>query len=82
MVERIQEFESLGIETFILSGNPLLEEAYRVAETVLPKLGVTGPSTRLSNGSLLSLGTQTDNANDADNGAKTHADETIGVAAQ
>jgi hypothetical protein len=56
VVERIQEFESLGIETFILSGNPLLEEAYRVAETVLPKLGVTGPSSRLSNGSLLSLG--------------------------
>ena len=47
VVERIQEFESLGIETFILSGNPLLEEAYRVAETVLPKLGVRGPSSRL-----------------------------------
>jgi alkanesulfonate monooxygenase len=40
IVERLQEFESLGVDTFILSGNPLLEEAYRVAETVLPKLGV------------------------------------------
>jgi alkanesulfonate monooxygenase len=40
VVERLQEFEALGVDTFILSGNPLLEEAYRVAETVLPKLGV------------------------------------------
>jgi alkanesulfonate monooxygenase len=40
VVERIQEFEALGVDTFILSGNPLLEEAYRVSETVLPKLGV------------------------------------------
>ncbi|MCW2986717.1 MAG: alkanesulfonate monooxygenase [Conexibacter sp.] len=40
IVERLQEFEALGVDTFILSGNPLLEEAYRVAETVLPKLGV------------------------------------------
>ncbi|MGA5702419.1 LLM class flavin-dependent oxidoreductase [Peterkaempfera bronchialis] len=42
VVERLQEFESLGVDTFILSGNPLLEEAYRVGETVLPALGVTG----------------------------------------
>ena len=55
VVERIQEFESLGIETFILSGNPLLEEAYRVAETVLPKLGHVAPSSRLDNQSLLTL---------------------------
>jgi alkanesulfonate monooxygenase len=40
IVERLQEFEALGVDTFILSGNPLLEEAYRVSETVLPKLGV------------------------------------------
>ncbi|WCB96202.1 Alkanesulfonate monooxygenase [Baekduia alba] len=40
VVERIQEFEALGVDTFILSGNPLLEEAYRVSETVLPQLGV------------------------------------------
>jgi alkanesulfonate monooxygenase len=58
VVERIQEFESLGIETFILSGNPLLEEAYRVAETVLPKLGVMSPSaSRLNNQSLFSMAT-------------------------
>jgi alkanesulfonate monooxygenase len=52
VVERIQEFESLGIDTFILSGSPLLEEAYRVAETVLPKLGVAGPASRLDNRSV------------------------------
>lgn len=40
VVERLREYEALGVDTFILSGNPLLEEAYRVAETVLPKLGV------------------------------------------
>ncbi|MFF0445324.1 LLM class flavin-dependent oxidoreductase [Streptomyces sp. NPDC004609] len=40
VTDRLREYESLGIDTFILSGNPLLEEAYRVAETVLPALGV------------------------------------------
>ncbi|MFE5211957.1 LLM class flavin-dependent oxidoreductase [Streptomyces sp. NPDC056600] len=40
VIERLKEFEDLGVDTFILSGNPLLEEAYRVAETVLPALGV------------------------------------------
>ncbi|MCX4745341.1 LLM class flavin-dependent oxidoreductase [Kitasatospora sp. NBC_01287] len=38
VVERLKEFEDLGVDTFILSANPLLEEAYRVAETVLPAL--------------------------------------------
>lgn len=60
VVERIQEFEALGIDTFILSGNPLLEEAYRVAETVLPKLGVTGPSTRLDNSALITRVAETE----------------------
>lgn len=36
---RIREYEQLGIETFILSGYPHLEEAYRVAELLFPKLG-------------------------------------------
>ncbi|WP_405475298.1 LLM class flavin-dependent oxidoreductase [Streptomyces sp. NBC_00009] len=40
VVERLKEYEELGVDTFILSGNPLLEEAYRVAETVLPALGI------------------------------------------
>ncbi|MFJ1791599.1 LLM class flavin-dependent oxidoreductase [Kitasatospora griseola] len=38
VVERLREYQELGVDTFILSGNPLLEEAYRVAETVLPQL--------------------------------------------
>jgi alkanesulfonate monooxygenase len=35
---RIREYEELGIETFILSGYPHLEEAYRTAELLFPKL--------------------------------------------
>jgi alkanesulfonate monooxygenase len=40
VVERIREYEELGIETLIFSGYPHLEEAYRFAELVFPKLGV------------------------------------------
>lgn len=40
LVERLREFEALGVDTFIRSGNPLLEEAHRVAETVLPASGI------------------------------------------
>ena len=35
---RMEEYAELGIESFILSGYPHLEEAYRVAELVLPRL--------------------------------------------
>jgi len=35
---RIKEYRDLGIETFILSGYPHLEEAYRFAELVFPLL--------------------------------------------
>lgn len=35
---RIEEYAALGIETFILSGYPHLEEAYRFAELVFPLL--------------------------------------------
>jgi len=35
---RVKEYAELGIETFILSGYPHLEEAYRVAELVFPEL--------------------------------------------
>lgn len=35
---RIIEYTELGIETFILSGYPHLEEAYRVAELLFPRL--------------------------------------------
>lgn len=48
VVERLQEFESLGIDTFIVSGYPLLDEAYHVAETVLPAMGVRRPGRALT----------------------------------
>ena len=43
---RIAEYQALGIDTFILSGYPHLEEAYRFAELVFPLLDLaatTGP---------------------------------------
>jgi alkanesulfonate monooxygenase, FMNH(2)-dependent len=38
VAERIREYAALGIETFILSGYPHLEEAYRVSELLFPLL--------------------------------------------
>jgi alkanesulfonate monooxygenase len=38
VAERMREYEELGIDTFIFSGYPHLEEAYRFAELVFPKL--------------------------------------------
>jgi alkanesulfonate monooxygenase len=39
---RIMEYAALGIDTFILSGYPHLEEAYRFAELVFPILPLAG----------------------------------------
>lgn len=39
VAERIEEYRDLGLSTFILSGYPHLEEAYRVGEELLPRLG-------------------------------------------
>jgi alkanesulfonate monooxygenase len=36
---RIREYQDVGIDTFIMSGYPHLEEAYRFAELVFPLLG-------------------------------------------
>lgn len=36
VAERIQEYKDLGIETFIMSGYPHLEEAYRFSELIFP----------------------------------------------
>jgi alkanesulfonate monooxygenase len=38
VAERLKEYVDLGIDTFILSGYPHLEEAYRVADLVLPRM--------------------------------------------
>jgi alkanesulfonate monooxygenase len=43
VVARMQEYADLGIETFILSGYPHLEESYRFAELVFPLLDKTRP---------------------------------------
>ncbi|MGI9254049.1 MAG: FMNH2-dependent alkanesulfonate monooxygenase [Thermomicrobiales bacterium] len=51
--ERMREYMDLGIDTFVLSGYPHLEEAYRFAELLFPRLGVgqdgDGPSTVFGN---------------------------------
>ena len=49
VAERIREFQDIGIDTFILSGYPHLEEAYRFAELVFPLLSLEhgGNVTRL-----------------------------------
>jgi alkanesulfonate monooxygenase len=40
VADRLREYEALGIDTFILSGYPHLEEAYAVAELLFPALGL------------------------------------------
>jgi alkanesulfonate monooxygenase len=40
VAERMREYAALGIETFIFSGYPHLEEAYRTAELLFPLLPV------------------------------------------
>ncbi len=42
VAQRIEEYSSLGIEEFILSGYPHLEEAYWFGEGVLPLLRARG----------------------------------------
>lgn len=50
VAERMQEYADLGIDSFILSGYPHLEESYRVAELVLPHL-------KLNHGKVRAAGT-------------------------
>ncbi|UPK42129.1 FMNH2-dependent alkanesulfonate monooxygenase [Paenibacillus pabuli] len=40
---RLREYADLGVDTFILSGYPHLEEAYRISELLFPLLPVTYP---------------------------------------
>ncbi|WP_030410698.1 LLM class flavin-dependent oxidoreductase [Streptomyces sp. NRRL S-1448] len=42
IVERIREYHALGIDEFVLSGYPHLEEAYWFGEGVLPRLAAQG----------------------------------------
>jgi alkanesulfonate monooxygenase len=45
VAERMKEYMRAGIDTFILSGYPHLEEAYRFAELVLPRLPLAATTT-------------------------------------
>ena len=50
VAKRMQEYSDLGIETFILSGYPHLEEAYRVADLLFPHLSLaTKPAVPFGN---------------------------------
>lgn len=40
IARRLKEYADLGVETFVLSGYPHLEEAYRFAELVFPHVGI------------------------------------------
>ena len=42
IAERIAEYEALGLDTFVLSAYPNLEEAVRVGEDLLPLLRKRG----------------------------------------
>ncbi|MDB5919834.1 MAG: ssuD [Massilia sp.] len=64
---RMREYAELGIETFILSGYPHLEESYRFAELVFPLLGkgksvgeqsITGPFGEMMASDILPKQTQ------------------------
>ncbi len=44
----MNEYAALGIDTFILSGYPNLEESYRVAELVFPLLPGRQPREQFS----------------------------------
>lgn len=39
VVARLREYQAIGVDTFVLSGYPHLEEAHRFAELVFPLLG-------------------------------------------
>lgn len=42
VAERVKEYHALGIDEFVLSGHPHLEEAYWFGEGVLPRLRAEG----------------------------------------
>ncbi len=43
IARRLKEYQDIGAETFVLSGYPHLEEAYRFAELVFPHVGIQAP---------------------------------------
>lgn len=53
---RVQEYADLGIDTFIFSGYPHLEESYRVAELLFPHLDIERPELPKSAGYVSPFG--------------------------
>lgn len=53
---RVKEYADLGIDTFIFSGYPHLEESYRVAELLFPHLDVAQPQRAEGNGYVSPFG--------------------------
>ena len=56
VADRIQEYIDIGIDAFVLSGYPHLEESYRVAELLFPLLPVSQhqPTTQAANVNFVS----------------------------
>ena len=52
----MQEYADEGIDTFILSGYPHLEEAYHFAEHVFPRLHLTRPGDSARRGEVVANG--------------------------
>ncbi len=53
---RVREYADLGIDTFIFSGYPHLEESYRVAELLFPHLDIAQPERPVSRGYVSPFG--------------------------
>jgi len=53
---RVKEYADLGIDTFIFSGYPHLEESYRVAELLFPHLDIERPELPKSSGYVSPFG--------------------------
>ncbi|MNH42429.1 Alkanesulfonate monooxygenase [compost metagenome] len=56
VAQRVKEYAALGIDTFIFSGYPHLEESYRVAELLFPHLDVERPELPKSGGYVSPFG--------------------------
>jgi len=53
---RIREYQAIGVETFITSAYPHLEEIFNVSELLLPALGIEGEAAPAERGWDLEFG--------------------------
>lgn len=58
VAQRLHEYRALGVDEFVLSGYPHLEEAFRVGEEVAPRLGalVAAEGSATGEGSVTAAG--------------------------